>query len=105
MFSEIVNLWKISRKGFQNCINFGSMKRIAVILLAVLVFGENVWAQCAMCRATAESVTEHVDKGIGEGLNSGILYLMLVPYVILTTLAVVFFRKKWTAWFKTSTIS
>jgi hypothetical protein len=105
MFSDIVNLWKISRHRVQKCINFGSMKRIAVFLLAILAFGERASAQCAMCRATAESVTEHVDKGIGEGLNSGILYLMLVPYVILATLAVVFFRKKWTAWFKTSTIS
>jgi hypothetical protein len=35
-----------------------------------------------------------VDKGIGEGLNAGIVYLMLVPYVLLATIALVFFRKK-----------
>lgn len=51
-------------------------------------------AQCAMCKATAESATENVDKGIGEGLNAGIVYLMLVPYVLLATIALVFFRKK-----------
>jgi hypothetical protein len=57
-------------------------------------------AQCAMCKATAESATENVDKGIGEGLNAGIVYLMLIPYVLLTTVALVFFRKKIMAIFR-----
>jgi hypothetical protein len=46
-----------------------------------------------------------VDKGIGEGLNTGIVYLMLVPYVIMVTLAVVFFKKKWMTWFKGAPIN
>jgi len=69
-------------------------------LVAVLVFSlvmiaiGDVQAQCAMCKATAESATEHVDKGIGQGLNSGIVYLMAVPYLLLATVAIVFFRKR-----------
>lgn len=51
-------------------------------------------AQCAMCRATAESATDNVDKGIGEGLNSAIVYMMAMPYLLLFTVAVVFWRKK-----------
>ena len=58
------------------------------------------YAQCAMCKATAESATENVDKGIGEGLNAGIVYLMLIPYVLLATVALVFFRKKIVAIFR-----
>lgn len=57
-------------------------------------------AQCAMCRASAESATENVDKGIGEGLNSGILYLMGIPYLLLLTVGIVFFRKRIAAFFK-----
>jgi hypothetical protein len=57
-------------------------------------------AQCAMCRATAETATENVDKGIGEGLNSGILYLMGAPYILLAVVGVIFFRKKIAALFK-----
>jgi len=53
-----------------------------------------------MCRATAESATEHVDKGIGEGLNSGILYLMGAPYVLMVIVGIIFFRKKLMALFK-----
>jgi hypothetical protein len=66
----------------------------------LMLFSLENFAQCAMCRATAESATESVDKGIGEGLNSGILYLMGVPYLLLLTVGVIFFRKKIVAIFK-----
>jgi hypothetical protein len=74
-----------------------SMKRAFQRLLLLSITGLNATAlsaQCAMCKATAESATENVDKGIGEGLNAGIVYLMLIPYVLLATVALVFFRKK-----------
>ena len=38
-------------------------------------------AQCAMCRATVESSTKS-PKGQGKGLNNGILYLMVIPYIM-----------------------
>ena len=46
-------------------------------------------AQCAMCKATAES---DLDGGgsIANGLNTGILYLMSIPYVLLTIIAGIF---------------
>lgn len=62
--------------------------------IAWLCYHAIAQAQCAMCKATAESATENVDKGIGEGLNAGIIYLMVIPYVLLATVALVFFRKK-----------
>lgn len=68
-------------------------RKIALLTLFMASAGAS-FAQCAMCRASAESATENVDKGIGEGLNSGILYLMGVPYVLLAVVGLVFFRKK-----------
>jgi hypothetical protein len=79
------------------------MKRISVwtlTLLLVVAANLNAAAQCAMCKATAESATENVDKGIGQGLNSGIVYLMVMPYILLATVAIVFFRKKIYVFFK-----
>lgn len=70
------------------------------LVTALFIFSMGASAQCAMCKATAESATENVDKGIGEGLNAGIVYLMLVPYVLLATIALVFFRKKIVALFR-----
>ncbi|MFN8776168.1 MAG: hypothetical protein ACK5XV_05305 [Flavobacteriales bacterium] len=68
--------------------------RIFLLVLLALAAGDLLNAQCAMCRATAESATEHVDKGIGEGLNGGILYLMGIPYLLLAAGILVFFRRK-----------
>ena len=39
-------------------------------------------AQCAMCKAVVESG----DPSQAEGLNSGILYLMVFPYLLVGTL-------------------
>ena len=35
--------------------------------------------QCAMCRAVLES---GVDQKAAEGLNDGIVYLMIIPYIL-----------------------
>jgi hypothetical protein len=53
-----------------------------------------------MCRATAETAAKHLDRGIGAGLNSGIIYLMGIPYMLLMTVAIVFYRKKIAAFFR-----
>ncbi|MFN0032291.1 MAG: hypothetical protein ACKVOR_09045 [Flavobacteriales bacterium] len=68
------------------------LNSILIVLFTVTV--QTVHAQCAMCRQTAESASENVNAGIGQGLNTGIVYLMLVPYLLLTTVGVIFFRKK-----------
>ncbi|MFM7310317.1 MAG: hypothetical protein ACKOZY_06895 [Flavobacteriales bacterium] len=67
--------------------------------MIILCIQGTAWAQCAMCRATAESASDHVDQGIGASLNSGIVYLMVLPYILLATVALVFFRKKIQAFF------
>lgn len=82
---------------------FARMERWKAAVLSIALFmliNTTALAQCAMCRATAESATENVDKGIGEGLNSGIVYLMVLPYLLLGTVAIVFFRKKIVSFFK-----
>ena len=36
-------------------------------------------AQCAMCRAVLES---NGDTATAEGINNGITYLMVIPYIL-----------------------
>ncbi len=72
---------------------------LALMFLFILC-GIEMIGQCAMCKATAESATEHVNKGIGEGLNAGIVYLMMVPYLILAAVAGIFFKKNIITFFK-----
>ena len=50
-------------------------------------------AQCSMCRAVAESGGDG-KEGFFEGLNSGIIYLMITPYILLTFGAVYLYLSK-----------
>lgn len=45
---------------------------VLVTFLPVISF-----AQCAMCKATAET------SGYGSSLNSGILYLLIMPFLVI----------------------
>jgi hypothetical protein len=78
----------------------GNRLKITVLACLMVFFQIYSYAQCAMCRATAETAAENVDRGIGEGLNSGIVYLMGIPYLLLTIGAVAFYRKKIIAFFR-----
>jgi hypothetical protein len=54
-----------------------------ILIIFLFFFNLESFAQCAMCKAIAESDPEGKES-LFEGLNSGILYLMCVPYILLT---------------------
>lgn len=61
-------------------------KKHLVILLTVIlliVFQSEVSAQCAMCKSAAESSLKNNPNSMARSLNSGILYLMAVPYLMI----------------------
>lgn len=62
-------------------IRFGTLLAALVLVISVAA-NEPVSAQCSMCRAVAESGTKTSDKKTGAGLNTGILYLLSVPYIL-----------------------
>lgn len=51
-------------------------------MLAMLTgtLGEAV-AQCAMCRTQLENNVSNGNPGIAAGINTGILYLLVMPYL------------------------
>ena len=52
------------------------------------------YTQCAMCRIVAES-SQEAGETIANGLNSGILYLMAFPYILIAIgLVVMYVREK-----------
>ncbi len=54
---------------------------VFVALLALLPL--DLSAQCAMCRAAAEqSLESGAPINLALGLNKGILYLLIMPYVL-----------------------
>ncbi len=63
-------------------------------LFLVLIYAHFSWAQCAMCRAAIESEGNKIKA---EAVNDGIVYLMLIPYILVAVggyLAYRLFRPK-----------
>lgn len=75
---------------------------LIVLFVVLAMVPEPALAQgCAMCKAVVESEQGNGrifggEQAVGRGLNTGILYLMAVPYLLLFML----FRKRIVAFFR-----
>lgn len=72
-------------------------KRFLLLASLILIFtfiSVDMDAQCAMCKAVAESATDDHGNHSAGGINTGIVYMMGIPYLLLGFLALVFFRDK-----------
>lgn len=71
------------------------MKRFTLILLVflVIIFFNDLLAQCAMCTAVADEAMKN-GSSQGAGINKGVLYLFLTPYLIVGTIGFIWWRKK-----------
>lgn len=72
-------------------------KYIAIIGLtafALLASFTDAFSQCAMCKAVAEESISENGYGLAMGLNTGILFIMSIPYILLTLVVLVFYRKR-----------
>lgn len=65
-------------------------KYLLFIVVLVVAFQVNLPAQCAMCKQAAESSMKSNPNSMARSLNSGILYLMAVPYLLIAFI----FRKQ-----------
>ncbi|WP_053970455.1 hypothetical protein [Mangrovimonas sp. ST2L15] len=66
------------------------MKRIWLFLILVIFFSLSTEAQCAMCRAVLEN---EEGQNAAEGINDGIVYLMIIPYLLIAGLGVFIYKK------------
>ncbi len=67
-------------------------KQTISFVFAILIANLS-YAQCAMCKA----VIENGETGMAEGVNSGITYLMVFPYLLVGILLFVLYRYRRTA--------
>lgn len=65
------------------------MKKLIIILILFLIVVLPIEAQCAMCRAVLES---EEGQATAEGINKGIVYLMIIPYVLIGGLGFFIYR-------------
>ncbi|MEZ4936090.1 MAG: hypothetical protein R2799_00700 [Crocinitomicaceae bacterium] len=63
------------------------IQRISLVVFTLLFSLNYGWNQCAMCKATVESGTDGGatigETDYGNYINIGILFLMIIPYIIL----------------------
>lgn len=71
--------------------NFGKINHYAISFFLFLssIFFNNAFAQCAMCRASLESSGQEKQA---EALNDGIVYLMVIPYVLVAVAGFFIYR-------------
>jgi len=63
------------------------------LLLALCFISSDIFAQCAMCKASAESSLES-GSSAAAGINKGVLYLFLAPYLVGGTIAFFWWKAK-----------
>ena len=67
---------------------------LGLTVILVLIVGQvDLIAQCPMCKLSAESNLR--DGGsAGKGLNTGILYMFFLPYLIVGTLGYLWYKNR-----------
>jgi hypothetical protein len=75
------------------------MKKTAFIGMAAVLLGfllsvlpMSTQAQCTMCKTQVEASRQDKDGYDTTGLNKGILYLMVIPYVLMGTVGFFWYR-------------
>jgi hypothetical protein len=80
-----------------NNMYFCRMKRAVFLLFVVLLIADLSWGQgCSQCRMLSDQGSELGEASFTSNINTGILYLMAVPYLLLMFL----FRKRIVGFFK-----
>jgi hypothetical protein len=73
------------------------MLKVALFSIFILILVWNpfsAFSQCAMCKAVVTNNAADGADRLSESINSGILYLMTVPYLILGSIFFFAFKKQ-----------
>ena len=68
---------------------FAARLGVALLLLLSPVIS---FAQCAMCRTQLENNVSNGDAGMASNINTGILYLLSMPYLIALVLGFLWYK-------------
>ena len=69
------------------------MKKLALLLVFHLgLLLNQALGQCAMCRSTLENNFSNGNPGIAAGINTGILYLLSMPYLAVMIIGYLWYK-------------
>lgn len=66
---------------------------LSIILALTTVHVNTLSAQCPMCKMSAESNMKNGGSA-GKGLNMGILYMLVMPYLLVGTIGFIWYRNR-----------
>ncbi|MCP4521250.1 MAG: hypothetical protein GY827_06115 [Cytophagales bacterium] len=71
------------------------MKKLILFLMLSVYSMINLYAQCAMCKESVENSVAENGQDYGAGLNGGILWLMIFPYILIFSVGgLLYYRNK-----------
>jgi hypothetical protein len=65
---------------------------ITFLLVFILLQNLGLQAQCAMCKSNLEMARQGGGTNVGNTLNSGILYLLVLPYLVAGVFGFIYYR-------------
>ena len=68
-----------------------NVKSVVIATIIFLFCSSSVEAQCAMCRAVLES---DENSQTAKGVNNGIMYLMVFPYLLIGAVGYAIYRSR-----------
>jgi hypothetical protein len=68
------------------------MKFFILTVIFVVLHAADLSAQCAMCRSTLENNVSNGNPGIAAGINMGILYLLVLPYLAVMVIGFLWYK-------------
>lgn len=66
---------------------------IFFLTLLMVIFSAELFSQCPMCKMAAESNLENGGTA-GKGLNKGILYILSLPYLLVATIGLIWYKNR-----------
>lgn len=73
------------------------MKRLLILIFSLTLLwscaSQEASAQCAMCKASVEANYKGGGKS-ARGLNAGILYMLVMPYLLVGTIGYIYWKNK-----------
>lgn len=66
---------------------------IIFAILFLIVSSQNLMAQCAMCKTSVANNASHGDTSVASGLNFGIMYLFVTPYLAIAIIGLLWYKK------------
>lgn len=70
------------------------LRTFFLIMIALFVVDLTFGQGCSQCKLIAEQGSELGEDAFGSNINSGIMYLMAMPYFIVLTVLLIVYRKQ-----------